>query len=404
VKIAFIDNLPVGGGLSRFSLKLCKSLVEKFYDLEVDYYIHHSNLIQIPEIQHLSNRVNVKVLKTTRVRPRLLIFLNNICSRFLNFQIYSQNTIHEIETSIGYQYDLAYFPSAHMMKLPHLKIPIVGTWHDFNWKYFFGTEIFNNEFVRMMDGQVANWFEKGFCITSSNFIAGEGKKMYPNLKRYPTVIPIGQVVVKSIIESGLSDKILKSLNIEYPYIIFPGHFFPHKNHLNLFTAFFLLKQKPAFRNYKLLLTGVNTNKVERGIATYYGLRKIMNYEEDFDVVGLGYQPNDIIDVLIMKAKLLVSPSIYEAICTPAMDAWSFGTPTAISDIPPFREHETTWKIMSAFFDPMNPQNIADVIAEYLSNYERATNEAQISQQKLNDYSWGHISSEYMDVFKQALTK
>lgn len=404
MKIAFIDNLPVGGGLSRFSLKLCKSLVDNFHNLDIDYYIHQSNLQQIPEIENISNRVHVKILTTTRIRSRLFVFLNNVSNKLFKVKLYSQNTIKEIETHIGDEYDLAYFPSAHMMKTPHLKIPIVGTWHDFNWRYFFGTEIFTNEFAKMMDSQVSNWFEKGFCITSSNFVLGEAKTMYPNLKRYPTVIPIGQVVIKSKIDSNIADRILQSLNITYPYIIFPGHFFPHKNHLNLFTAFFLLKQKPAFRNYKLLLTGVNTNKVEKAIATYYGLRKILNFEEDFDVVGLGYQPNDIIDVLIMNATLMVSPSIYEAICTPAMDAWSFGTPTAISDIPPFREHESTWKIKSAFFDPMNPQNIADVIEDYLSNKERANNEAQISQQKLNDYSWGHIANQYMNVFKQALTK
>ena len=30
MKIAFVDNLPVGGGLSRYSLGLCKNLTNKW--------------------------------------------------------------------------------------------------------------------------------------------------------------------------------------------------------------------------------------------------------------------------------------------------------------------------------------------------------------------------------------
>jgi glycosyltransferase involved in cell wall biosynthesis len=404
MRIAFVDNLHVGGGLSRFCLKLCKTLVENFPNLEVDYYVHESNLLQIPEIAILNTRVKVIILNTTRNRSKISLFVNRIFIYLFKTNLYSRDTNKEIENRIGYQYSLAYFPSAHMMKAPSLKIPFVGTWHDFNWKYFFGSEIFSNEFTYMMHSQVEKWFDNGYCITSSKFVLEEAKKMYPSLKRYPVVIPITQVVVNPKIDSKIANEILDSLEITYPYIIFPGHFYPHKNHLNLFSAFYLLKQKPAFKNYKLILTGVNTDKIERGISTYHGVRKVLKSEKEFDVVGVGYKSNEIIDVLIKNASLLVSPSIYEAICTPAMDAWSYATPTAISDIPAFREHESTWKVKSAFFDPMNPQNIADVIESYLLNYSKAKEDALFSRNQLAEYSWDTIASEYMEVFKKAINK
>ena len=164
-------------------------------------------------------------------------------------------------------------------------------------------------------------------------------------------------------------QILNDLNIDYPYIIFPGNFFPHKNHLNLFTAFSLLNQKVEFQSYKLLLTGAGSEKIKFGVAEYRGVR--LSTADNFNVLGLGYQTNEYIDALILKAKLMVSPSIYEEMCQPAMDAWSFGTPTALSDIPPFREHEKILGIKSAFFDPMNPLNIAAVLENYLGDYEKA---------------------------------
>jgi glycosyltransferase involved in cell wall biosynthesis len=120
------------------------------------------------------------------------------------------------------------------------------------------------------------------------------------------------------------------------------------------------------------------------------------------VLGMGYQKNEVIDALISKAKLLVSPSIYEAICTPAMDAWNFGTPTAISDIPPFREHEKVWGIRSAFFDPMNPANIADVLEKYLGEYDKAMDDARISRINMQKYGWKEVTSGYMAVFENAM--
>ncbi len=401
MKIAFVDNLSVGGGLSRFSLKLCQSLIEKYSDLQIDYYIHRGNLKQIPEINFIGNRVVVKVLESSKQKNKILFFCSRVIKKLFKYNFYYKNDIEEIEKIIGTEYTLAYFPCAHMMQMPNLKIPMVATIHDFNWRYFFGVEIFDNKFTKFMDLEIQKWLSTASCISSSNDVIEEAKLMYPNVKQYPTVIPIAQVVISKMLNNEVADVHLKNLQIDFPYIIFPGHFYPHKNHLNLFTAFYLLKQNPLFSKYKLVLTGVGTNKVEKAIATYRGLRKIVNADEEYNVIGMGYQPNEVLDALIMKASLLVSPSIYEAICTPAMDAWSFATPTAISNIAPFTEHEKTWGVKTAYFDPMNPHNIAEVLTKCLLNIDSIKANAKISQQKLLEYNWDRIAEQYMKVFLNA---
>jgi glycosyltransferase involved in cell wall biosynthesis len=401
MKIAFVDNLPVGGGLSRFSLKLCESLIEKYSELQVDYYIHQSNLNQIPEIKNLGNRVAVKILKSSKDKNKILFFCSRVINKIFGYSFYYKNDIAEIEKVIDTKYTLAYFPCAHMMQKPNLPIPIVGTIHDFNWRYFFGVEIFSNSFTKFMDVEIQKWLNNASCISSSNDVVNEATLLYPQITKYPTVIPIAQVVTSKMLQENKAKEHLQKLEIDFPYIIFPGHFYPHKNHLNLFTAFYLLKQNPLFSKYKLILTGVSTNKVERALATYRGLRKITNDNDAFDVVGMGYQPNEVLDALIMKASLLVSPSLYEAICTPAMDAWSFGTPTAISNIAPFTEHENTWGVKTAYFDPMNPHNIAEVLSNCLINLDSMKADAKISQQRLLAYSWDKIAEQYMNVFLNA---
>jgi glycosyltransferase involved in cell wall biosynthesis len=401
MKIAFIDNLPVGGGLSRFSLKLCESLVDKYSALQVDYYVHQSNLNQIPEIYNLGSRVEVKIMQSSKQKNKILFFCSRIAKKIFGFSFYYKNDTAEIEEVIGTQYALAYFPSAHMMQKPNLPIPIVGTIHDFNWRYFFGVEIFSNDFTKLMDIEVQKWLNETSCISSSKDVVNEAKLMYPQVKKYPTVIPIAQVVISKMLDEGRANEHLLNLGIDFPYIIFPGHFYPHKNHLNLFTAFYLLKQNPLFSSYKLILTGVSTNKVQKALATYRGLRKIVQDNDAYDVVGMGYQPNEVLDALIMKASLLVSPSLYEAICTPAMDAWSFGIPTAISNIAPFTEHENTWGVKTAYFDPMNPHNISEVLSKCLINLDSMKEDAKISQQRLLAYSWDKIAEQYMKVFLNA---
>lgn len=404
MKIAFVDNLPVAGGLSRFSYNLCKSFVDYYPSVSIDYYIHNANVMNIPEIYKI-DRVTVKILESSRLPALPIRIKNKLVKKLGKVSLSDDPVIEEIEEKINGKYDLAYFPSAHMMKRPDLTIAVVGTLHDFNWKYFFGRQIFSLAFVEMMDIEIQKWMSGGFNICSSQDVVDEAKKLYPAAKRFPAVVNIGPVVFEKSITPETSAEIMAGLNIYYPYIIFPGNFFPHKNHLNLFTAFSYLKKRRGFENYKLLLTGMNSDQIPYGIAEKRGVEVFLKTSKpvNFDVRGMGYLSNEQIDVLIKNAKLLVSPSIYEAICTPAMDAWNFGTPTAISDIAPFREHEKTWGIRTAFFDPMNPENIADVIEDYLNNYTQALQDGIISKNNMANYSWQQVAKGYMDIFKQAIT-
>ena len=402
MKIAFVDNLQVGGGLSRFSLLLCKNLVDLDETIQIDYLIHSQNLKLIPELLFIK-KVNVIVLKSTLP----LNFLGKVLFKmksFLGNKSLHNPVIAEIEKIVDQKYNVAFFPSAHMMERPNLKIPIVGTLHDFNWKYFFGRQIFSTDFVKKMDVEIIKWMQGGYTVSSAQDVVDEAKKLYPEVKRYPKVIHIAPVVVNTTVSENKSTEILNQLNINYPYIIFPGNFFPHKNHLNLFTAFYLLKQRAGFDKYKLLLTGINSEQVNYGVAEYRGVRLIsdITHETDFNIRGLGYQSNEVIDVLIANARILVSPSIYEAICTPAMDAWNFGVPTAISDIAPFREHEKAWGVQSVYFDPMNPLDIADKLEACLNDYESTKKQGEISKEKMRAYSWEKVAASYFEVFKNAV--
>ena len=82
MRLAFIDNLSVAGGLSRFSLLLCKGLIENNPTLTIDYYIHYNNLKHIPEIKHLDKRVKVILIESSIPQNKFAEIINRVISKF----------------------------------------------------------------------------------------------------------------------------------------------------------------------------------------------------------------------------------------------------------------------------------------------------------------------------------
>ena len=73
MKLAYIDSLPVGGGLSRYSLGLCKNLLRYDETIQIDYYIHSDNASKMKELFGL-DRLNVYVLKSTLPTNKYFFF------------------------------------------------------------------------------------------------------------------------------------------------------------------------------------------------------------------------------------------------------------------------------------------------------------------------------------------
>ena len=403
MKLAYIDSLPVGGGLSRYSLGLCKNLLRYDEKIQIDYYIHSDNVSKMKELFGL-DRLSVYVLKSTLPTNKYFFFLKKILIKAFKFNL-EKSIDKEISQNVDDRYDVVYFPSAHMMPFPNLAVPIVSTMHDFNWKYFFGSQIFSDKFCATMETEIPKWLSNSNVITLSRATLDECKKLFPNLASYPEVIPVGALTVYSDMTRERSFQILAEKSIKFPYILYPANLFPHKNHLNLYTAFSILKRNPTYNEYKLLLTGADTDKIGFGKAGYRGLLNISLPADDhsnYDVIGLGYTSNEFMDALIIGAELLISSSIYEEMCQPAMDAWMFGTPTVLSDIPPFREHEQNIGVKSAYFDPMNPNDIANSLHYCLSNTDEMYQNALVSREKIKKYTWENVCSSYLNVFRKAI--
>ena len=126
--------------------------------------------------------------------------------------------------------------------------------------------------------------------------------------------------------------------------------------------------------------------------------------EGEDYVVLGYVSNQDVDALTTGADAMVSASLYEAGCGPAMDAWQAGVPVVFSNIPPFMEQLRAFEVEAWVFDPHDPSSVADSIHGAVFDRERALQMAANSKAAFADYTWTDVARGYHRVFLEAVAR
>lgn len=297
----------------------------------------------------------------------------------------------------GRGFDLVFFPWPYMLRLPRLDCPVVGIFHDFNFKYYFsGSDTFSTAQRRQMEHEMPRWLERATPVVSTHFMASELRTFYPAAAQKARVIHLAPFGSPCLIEASRADIIVRSLGVTSPYLLYPTHLCSHKNVGPLIAALALLRHQG--RKMHLVLTGAGT-EIVRGHATSIGVRLD---GANGDVLGLGYVSNLQMDALLQCAAVVVSPSLYEAGNGPGLDAWGRGTPVAMSDIPAFSEHLVYQDLRAKVFDPRNPQDIADKIAAIIDDPVQARKDVEHSLQALEKLTWAQTASQYMAVFQEAL--
>lgn len=138
--------------------------------------------------------------------------------------------------------------------------------------------------------------------------------------------------------------------LPFPYFLYVGNFFPHKNVHALVQAF---NEIDIAHDFRLLLVGPD-NFFSRQL-------------ELTDRVSLhtDVEQQDLAD-LYMHAYALVFPSLAEGFGLPLVEAMSYGTPLVISDIPVFHEIAQT---QALYFDPRDTQSIRKTLQSVVANMQ-----------------------------------
>ncbi len=162
-----------------------------------------------------------------------------------------------------------------------------------------------------------------------------------------------------------------------PFLLYPARPWPHKNHARLYEAFTLLRRdRPELR---LVLTGGgHRGLVPEGVE----LRGEVSADE--------------LVSLYRRAAALVFPSLYEGFGQPPLEAMACGCPVACSNAASLPE---VCGDAARFFDPLQPQAIAEAVAELLADpapwVERGLARAA-------GFSWERSAAAHEAVYRELL--
>jgi glycosyltransferase involved in cell wall biosynthesis len=265
--------------------------------------------------------------------PRLLSRIYPLISRLLREKAFLDDFLYSREV------DLVHIPYQDGL---HTNLPFVYNPHDL--QHFYFPEFFARAQIRHRNRV---WRVK--CQNSS-MVLSASPMVTNDLAKYWEV-PLSKIFLLPIpppkrVNLGVSDR------ERYPseFCLYPAVSWPHKNHKNLLLAWKILKE----RGYAipLVLTGAETSYSHE----LYKLVDQLKLTES--VFFHGHVSNDDLTWLLAESKLVVIPSLFEAMSLTVWDAQFLQTPVLCSRIDPFPLQVADTAIM---FDPHDPLDIANQV-------------------------------------------
>ncbi len=198
---------------------------------------------------------------------------------------------------------------------------------------------------------------------------------------------------------ALDNNFLKISNIttaknyyNFPYMLYVGNAYPHKNLEKLIIAF---KTVNSRHKIKLVLAG-RQDYFYKKLRIFVGKENLQD-----DVIFFGEANDKELVNLYTFAKCLVFPSLMEGFGLPNLEALHIGLLPVVSDISVFRE---IWDDSLIYFDPNDEKDIATQILTILAftplQYKQKVIEAK---KKMLKFSWKKTAQETLKIYNNIFT-
>jgi glycosyltransferase involved in cell wall biosynthesis len=150
------------------------------------------------------------------------------------------------------------------------------------------------------------------------------------------------------------------LGLPDKFVVYPAHYWAHKNHLRLIEAFRLVVNEVP--DLRLVLTG-------KKIDDYQMVVNAVDKAQLTDhVCHLGFIDRDDLQAVYQLATALVMPSLFESVSIPIYEAFQLGTPVAASSVLAIPEQVGDAGVL---FDPTSVASIKDAILKVVRDGELA---------------------------------
>ncbi len=150
------------------------------------------------------------------------------------------------------------------------------------------------------------------------------------------------------------------LGLPDKFLVYPAHYWPHKNHLRLLEAFRMVaNEEPELR---LVLTGKKVDDYEVVAAAVERLQLSDRVHHH------GFIDREELQAVYQLATALVMPSLFESVSIPVYEAFQLGTPVAASNVQAIPEQVGEAGLL---FDPTSVTAIRDAIFKIVRDTELA---------------------------------
>lgn len=221
-------------------------------------------------------------------------------------------------------------------------------------------------------------------IVPSNAVKDELEKTYKDISK--------KIIVSY---EGLDEKILNNSenNIGYPYFIYTGNAYPHKNLKRLIQSVILLNLNRE-KKVKLLIASA------RNIFTSRLEKMIAETKAESLVKLLGFVPDSELGKLYRNSVGFVFPSLSEGFGLPGLEAMNSGTILLASEIPVFKE---IYQEHAVYFNPLDFSSIEKVMKNVLEMDSSTRNKRiEEGQEFAKQYSWAKMAKETLKIYAETL--
>jgi len=175
-----------------------------------------------------------------------------------------------------------------------------------------------------------------------------------------------------------------------PYLLYTGVWRSHKNLPNLLQAFHILKNDYGYDG-SLVITG----RPDPMYATELEEQTLSLKLED-DVIFTGLVEEKDLVPLYNGAFIHIFPSLYEGFGLPPLEAMQCGVPVVASNISSIPE--VCGKGNAVFFDPNNPEDMAEKIFDVVSHTSLREKLIANGLQRVKQFSWKTMAEETLAVY------
>jgi alpha-1,3-rhamnosyl/mannosyltransferase len=196
------------------------------------------------------------------------------------------------------------------------------------------------------------------------------------------VTPIPPSPPKQLPKRELEHILRDELHIPGKYFLTLSTVEPRKNVLGMFDAFLGLPEALQ-KEYTLVVTGAIGWNCEAEVARLAELKK-----SGKNVVHLGYVTDVQKAALYQDATFYTSASHYEGFGMTPLEAMSYGTPCALSDIPVFKEVAGNAVL---YFDKDKPEAIAAAWQRLLRDAELRKRLGTAGQRQAASFKWSDVA-------------